>query len=180
MAASTTTQKARSRTRSSRPGRAKARAAHRPSRRSGNADVASARSSRPDPAITALLERMATAVTSGDGAAAATLFAYPATMVMGDSTQPLNDPGTVARFFGEAPRMYRERGIEQTFPLTESTEWLTPELALVRVRWPYIDADGNDTGDAETSVYVVRKGRGGPLVCSAIALGVESERRKAR
>jgi hypothetical protein len=131
--------------------------------------------------IQRFLDGLADALTSGDGDAAAACFEYPALMVMARTgayggNQVIADRDTAAGFFGSAPEQYHAKGIHLTFPDIQSLEWLGDDLALVRVRFPYIDADGNDMGDAETSVYVVRKTGPDLAICTAITLGVDSER----
>jgi hypothetical protein len=140
---------------------------------------------RTDPGIQAFLERLASALTSGDAETAAACFEYPSVMVMSDvrkygPNQVLHDRETAARVFARAPEMYHERGIHDTFPDVEDAREIADGLVLVRTRFPYIDADGNDTGDGETSLYVVRKeareGMDGYAICAAITLGADSER----
>ena|SRR5688572_19747834 len=90
--------------------------------------------------------------------------------------QRLDDAEKVAAFFGQAPDQYHAKGIEQTFPEVESVDWVAPDMALVRARFPYIDPDGNDMGDGETSVYVIRKAEDGLAICAAVTLGADGER----
>jgi hypothetical protein len=131
-------------------------------------------------AVQRFLERLTNALTAGDGEGAAACFESPALMVMADprhgGNQVLQDRATVAKFFGQAPQQYHAKGVQWTFPDVERLEWVADGLALVRVRFPYIDADGNDLGDGETSVYVVRKTGPDLAICTALALGVDSER----
>lgn len=128
------------------------------------------------------LEEFAQALTSGDGEAAAACFEYPCAMVMSDPeaygpNHVFQDQETAARFFAEAPRMDHERGIEDTFPGVEQVQDLGSGLLLARVRFPYIDADGNDMGDGETSLYVLRRRpQEGYAIASVVTLGADADR----
>ncbi len=99
-------------------------------------------------------------------------------MVMaGAKNQALTDPNQVADFFGHAFEQYNSKGIYSTVPIVESILWLSDDLAQVRTRFPHIDQDGNDMGDGETSLYLIRTKGDDALVCGAITLGVDSERK---
>lgn len=136
-----------------------------------------------DPGIEAFLERFTKAITAGDGASAAACFEYPSLMVMaGDqgANQPLADARSVAAFFDQAPQQYEAIGIATTFPDVLDVDWVAPDLAMVRTRFPYIDGDGNDTGDAETSIYFIRRRDGAHAITCAITLGTDSQRNTSR
>jgi hypothetical protein len=142
---------------------------------------ADGRRSRDGRFVQEFLDGFTQAVTAGDGEAAASFFEYPAVMVMsnvGDygGTQLLQDEGTVAEFFAQAPKMYHARGIFGTFPDLQSIEWVADDLALAKVRLPYLDEDGDDMGDGETSVYLLRRTGGDLAICAAVTLGTDSDR----
>ena len=131
--------------------------------------------------IQAFLDRFTACLTAGDGQGAAACFEYPAFMVMANAeqygkNQPFVDPQVVAGFFDRAPQMYHDRGIETTFADIQGIDWLADDLALVRTFFPYIDADGNDMGDGETSLYAIRRNDDGLAICAAIALGTRGDR----
>jgi hypothetical protein len=135
--------------------------------------------------LQAFFDRFTTCLTTGDGQGAAACFEYPAVMVMADAqrygkNQALGDPETVAAFFARAPQMYHEKGVHETFADIRDIDWLADDLALVRARFPYIDADGNDLGDGEESVYLVRRNDDGHAICAAIPLGTDGDRIEAR
>lgn len=138
-----------------------------------------------DRGIQRFLDGFVQDLTAGDGKAAAARFDYPALMVMsavGDSggNRLLGDERGVAAFFAQAPDQYHAKGIYETFADVERVDWIADDLALVRVHLPYIDADGNDMGDGETSAYVLRKAGGDHFICAAITLGADSDRLRAR
>jgi hypothetical protein len=143
------------------------------------------RTRKADPAIQRFLEGFTQALTSGDGRAAAACFEYPSLMVMSavgeyGGTTPIRDADEAATFFEQAPQQYHAKGIEETFPDVEEVQWLAHDLALVKAHFPYMDADGNDLGDGETSVYVVRKDGNDHRIGAAITLGTDSDRQALR
>lgn len=132
-------------------------------------------------AIQRFLESFTQSLTSGDGRATAACFEYPSLMVMSavgeyGGTQAIRDADEAAGFFDQAPDQYHAKGVDQTFPDIQDVQWIAHDLALVRVHFPYLDDDGNDMGDGETSVYVVRKSGPGHTLCAAITLGTDGDR----
>jgi ketosteroid isomerase-like protein len=120
-------------------------------------------------AVRALLVRLAQALTSGDGAAAASLWATPA-LVLGDEIAlTVASSADIQDVFGGAKAHYNARGIAGTRPDILRLDWLTPRLAMVEVRWPYLAADGDEVGE-ETSTYVVRREPDGRLAIRAAVM----------
>lgn len=135
--------------------------------------------------VQAFLERFAVCLTRGDGEGAVHCFELPALMVMADAkygpSQVLQEPQKVAGFFEQAPEQYHAKGIETTFPEIEWLDWADEGIGVVRVRFPYVDADGNDLGDGESSLYVLRRDPNGELaILTAVALGTYSDRKARR
>jgi hypothetical protein len=115
-----------------------------------------------DGEVARLLEELGYAVTAGDGKAAAELWAIPA-MVLGDQdVRAVSSREELARFFGNAKEEYRAQGVTGTRPDVRNLTWLTRELALVEVRWPYLTEDRHERGE-ETSTYVLRRDESGHL-----------------
>ena len=103
-----------------------------------------------------LLDRMARAVTQGDGKAIAKLWAVPA-LVLGDADVRAVDSLTeVEIFFGGAKEQYNAKGVVDTRAEIRELKWLTPRMAVVEVRWPYLDENDREMGE-ETSTYVFRR-----------------------
>ena len=129
--------------------------------------------------LQAFFDRFTTCLTSGDGDGVAACFEYPTLMVMSDAkygpNQPFDRGDTASAFFAKDAEMYRQRGIWGTFADVRDVQWLTPDLCLVNVHFPYIDADGNDMGDGESSLYIVRRTAGGYAIASIVTLGTESD-----
>ena len=115
-----------------------------------------------DAEVERLLEDLGHAVTAGDGKGAAELWAMPA-MVLGDQdVRSVSSREELARFFGNAKEEYTAQGVTGTRPEVRNLTWLTRELALVEVRWPYLTEDRHEKGE-ETSTYVLRRDESGLL-----------------
>jgi|SRR5678815_1692567 hypothetical protein len=115
-----------------------------------------------DAEVERLLEDLGHAVTAGDGKGAAELWAIPA-MVLGDQdVRSVSSREELARFFGNAKEEYTAQGVTGTRPEVRNLTWLTRELALVEVRWPYLTEDRHEKGE-ETSTYVLRRDESGVL-----------------
>ena len=115
-----------------------------------------------DAEVERLLEDLGHAVTAGDGKGAAELWAIPA-LVLGDQdVRSVSSREELARFFGNAKEEYTAQGVTGTRPEVRNLTWLTRELALVEVRWPYLTEDRHEKGE-ETSTYVLRRDESGVL-----------------
>jgi hypothetical protein len=131
---------------------------------------------RRDTSIQDFLDRLGRAVTSGDGAAAANLWSTPA-LVMGDEmVRAIASADEVAAFFGGAKAEYNQRGIVDTRAEIVRLTWPTDRIAIVEVRWPYLDAKGNEVGD-EVSTYTLRRDDRGKLQLVVAVMHGESPRR---
>lgn len=125
-----------------------------------------------DDAVRAMLQRLARAVVSGDGRGAAACWEVPALVVAAEGNRAVSSLAEVEAFFGGAREQYNRQGIADTRPEVECIEWHTAQLASVTVRWPWLDAQGRDTGRSEASVYLVRAAGGTAKICVAAMLGV--------
>jgi hypothetical protein len=114
-----------------------------------------------DGEVKGLLDRMAEAITAGDGEAAGKLWGLPA-LVMGEESMVIQTEEEVAKFFGGAKGQYNEQGIVDTRPDLEHIEWVADDAAIVKVRWPYLDPQGSEVGE-ESSTYVLRRDSAGEL-----------------
>lgn len=120
------------------------------------------------------LDTMADALTAGDGWAVADLWETPA-LVLGDGeAHGINTLEEAADFFGRAREQYNEKGVSDTRPEIMELIWLTPRIAEVRVRWPYLDDEGDEMGE-ETSSYTLRRNDMGRLKLRAAVMQGASE-----
>jgi hypothetical protein len=122
--------------------------------------------------VQALLDAFGRALTAGDGRAITELWATPS-FVLGDTmARTIEMREEIEEFFGSAKDQYAAMGITDTRAEITRLEWLTDRIALVDVRWPYLDAQGEEHGE-ERSTYTVRRGDDGELrICVAILRGV--------
>jgi hypothetical protein len=126
-----------------------------------------------DPKVQAFLDRFAKAITSGDAATIAAMWATPAYVLSDDAAHALSSREEVAEFFAGGKDQYNARGIVSTRAEILSLEWATKKLALVTVRWPYLDAKGKEVGE-ESSTYTLRSKENGELeMCVALMRGAK-------
>ena len=117
---------------------------------------------RTDPDVQEFLHRFAWAITSGDGRAAATLWALPTLIIGDDSVQTVMDRDELERMLGGVRQHYNATGIHDTRAEIQQVEWWSERMALVHVRWPHLDASGQERG-AEHSTYLLRRDDQGEL-----------------
>lgn len=115
-----------------------------------------------DQGVKELLEQMARAVTAGDGRTVAAMWAVPALIVGDEMVRATSSLQEVEQFFGGAREQYNARGITDTRPDIQELEWVTDRIAIVEVRWPYLDPQGHEKGE-ETSTYTLRRNEAGEL-----------------
>lgn len=106
------------------------------------------------------LDSFGKALTAGDVQAIADMWETPA-FVLGDGiARPVNARDEVSEFFGGAREHYNKLGIVDTKPQIVRLDEISDHLVMVRVRWPYLDAEGREVG-AECSTYTLtREGSG--------------------
>ena len=122
-----------------------------------------------------LLEEFARGLTAGDGDAVAELWDVPAFVIGDTMSNAIDDIDDVAEFMGGAKDQYRQRGITDTRGDIVHLQWVGERIALVEVRWPYLNAAGDEIG-AESSTYTLRRDDDGHLkIRVAVMHGVERE-----
>jgi len=90
------------------------------------------------------------------------LWQVPA-FVLGDADdRAVGSNQEIEQFFGGAKQRYNEQGIMSTRAEIGTLQWLTERIAIVQVRWPYLDAQGHEVGE-ETSTYTLRRDEEGEL-----------------
>jgi hypothetical protein len=109
-----------------------------------------------------LLEALAMAMTTGNGDGAAQCWAVPAFVIGDEHELAVSSLSEVSRFFGAARDIYNARGIGDTRPIVQSLDWIGESLALVEVRWPWLDSQGEEAG-SETSTYLLKRDPSGEL-----------------
>jgi len=108
------------------------------------------------------LDRMAKAITSGDIPAIVSLWQVPALVLDDADVKAVNSNREIERFFAGARQQYNARGIMDTRAEIMNLHWPNERIAIVEVRWPYLDAQGREVGE-ETSTYTLRRDDEGEL-----------------
>lgn len=106
--------------------------------------------------IQVFFDAFARALVAGDGPGIAGLWETPA-FVLGDEAIPVTGRQELESFFGNAKARYEARGITGTRAEIMDLRRHNDRIAMVEVRWPYLDADGNERGE-ERSTYTLRRG----------------------
>lgn len=109
-----------------------------------------------------LLDRLARAMTSGDTRAAAALWEPPAFVIGDEQVMAVSSREEIEGFFDGAKEQYNAQGITDTRGEIQRLEWATDRIAVVDVRWPYLDERGEERG-SESSTYTLRRDDGGAL-----------------
>ncbi|MGD9966602.1 MAG: DUF4440 domain-containing protein [Hyphomonadaceae bacterium] len=113
-----------------------------------------------DLGIMAFLQGFAEALTEGDIEAISAMWETPAMVIADEFVQGLESSEELANLFAGAREHYNSIGVTNTRPEIVRVDEITDRLVVVRVRWPWIDDDGNEMG-AECSTYTLRRDSGG-------------------
>ena len=116
-----------------------------------------------------LLERVARAVTSGDAKAAARMWEAPALVMSDQGVHAVATSAEVEKFFEGSKQQYNQLGIVDTRPEIRRLTWPTERMAIVEVRWPWLDKRGQEAG-SETSTYTLRRDDSGQLKLRAAVM----------
>jgi hypothetical protein len=117
------------------------------------------------------LDRMAKALTAGDGRTVASMWETPALVVGDEMLQAPRSAAELEQFFSGAKDQYNKMGVTDTRADIVRLTWATPRIAIVQVRWPYLDRRGEEVGE-ETSTYTLRRNQAGELrLCAAVMHG---------
>lgn len=125
--------------------------------------------SRHEPEVRDFLDGYARALTAGDGAATAAQWEAPALVVGDEGVMAVTAVDEVAAFFSTAKDQYVARGITDTRPEIVQLRWLTSRIAMVEVRWPYLDDRGKEMGE-ESSTYTLRRDDNGDLKIRVVVM----------
>jgi ketosteroid isomerase-like protein len=127
-----------------------------------------------DLGVQAYLDRFAEALTEGDGEAIAKMWQTPAYVLGAEMARVVNTPEEVAEFFGGAREQYNAMGVTDTKAEIVRLDEISDRLVMVRVHWPWLDADDNEIG-GETSTYTLaREGDGDWKLRVAVMHGQEA------
>lgn len=106
------------------------------------------------------LDAFGEALTRGDGKTIAEMWAIPAFVVGPGMTRPVMHKEEVEQFFGGAREQYNARGVADTRAEIVRLDPIHDGLVMVRVHWPWLDADGETVG-GECSTYTLERDEDG-------------------
>lgn len=115
------------------------------------------------------LDRFATAMTTGDTKTMSKLWGVPAFVVGANMAKVVQSDDEVEEFFAGAKDLYNERGIMDTRAEIEDLDWISEDLVVATVRWPYLDQNEKELG-AERSSYTLFRGEDGSYKVRVVTL----------
>ncbi|HJU72829.1 MAG TPA: hypothetical protein VJ717_03715 [Gemmatimonadaceae bacterium] len=107
-------------------------------------------------------DRMGRSLTAGDAGTVAGMWAVPAYVIGDAMAQAITSREDIEKFFAGAKGEYNKRGITDTRADIASLEWIGDRIVVADIRWPYLDAHGNEVG-GESSTYTLRRDDAGQL-----------------
>jgi hypothetical protein len=128
-----------------------------------------ARARQGEAAVKEFFDRFARALSEGDARALSWMWEAPALVVADQEVHAIASVREVETFFAGAREQYNLRGIMEARPQIVRLDWPTDRIALVEVRWPYVNAQGHETG-AESSTYTLRRDDAGELRLRAVVM----------
>jgi hypothetical protein len=120
-----------------------------------------------------ILNRLSVAVTAGDGEGAARLWQVPAFVIGSETARAIDTHEEVMELYAGTREMYNARGITDTRPEILDEEWIGDKLAIVKVRWPYLDEQGREIGAEDADYTFCRDDDGQLKLRVAVMRGVE-------
>jgi len=108
-------------------------------------------------------------MTSGDTRAMVKLWGVPAFVIGAQEARALQSEADVERFFEGAKDLYNERGIVSTRAEIAHLDWVSNDLVIVTVRWPYLDGIDRVLGE-ESSSYTLLRGEDGSFKVRVVTL----------
>jgi hypothetical protein len=112
--------------------------------------------------------RYGAALTAGDVAAVASCYALPGMVVADSYSFTFSTPAAVALSFLGASPAYHEQRIVAAHAQLRDVQRLSAALALVAVRWEYLDSSGNAV-PGESYRYLIRSDTDGPRITTVIS-----------
>jgi ketosteroid isomerase-like protein len=128
-----------------------------------HSSVVRSRSSSPGLEVQLFLDAYGDALTRGDVEAVASMWAVPALVLHHTQSIAVMSTDEIESFFAAAVAQYPARGIVATRPEIQEIQWQTKGMTvIVYVRWPWLDAHGEELG-AEYSTYTLQRDLAGEL-----------------
>jgi ketosteroid isomerase-like protein len=120
------------------------------------------------------LDRYTRALTASDVDTLVEIWETPAFVLSDEGAHPVGGDDEVRRFFAGAAEQYNSRGIVDTRADIEEVKWQTPRIAVVQVRFPWLDERGRERGDERSTYVLVRDGEDRLRLRVAIMRGASS------
>lgn len=119
--------------------------------------IDSPRDAAPDDlGVQAFLEQFARAIRSQTSDELASLWEVPAFLIGEELAMNVEERREALEIFVAAREHYNAVGIVDTRPEIVRLDEITDRLAMVRVRWPWLDDAGREMG-AECATYTLRR-----------------------
>lgn len=118
-----------------------------------------------------LLDRFARALTAGDGEAVAELWETPAFVLGSGMARAVSARAEVVEFFSSGKDQYNALGITDTRAEIQALDWVSEDLVVVDVRWPYLDANGEEVGEERSTYTLLRDAQGRLKIRSVLMRG---------
>ncbi|ATD70356.1 hypothetical protein NWF34_13705 [Gordonia sp. GONU] len=122
-----------------------------------------------DPEIDDYLTRYAATLSAFDSTAAAQLWAIPGMIIDDRFAGVVDDRETMAHSLEQSYPLYRELGLASVSHECLNVEHLTTAISLVKVRWIFYGANGDQLTDSN-AYYIVRRDDDGLHACVCIQL----------
>jgi hypothetical protein len=119
------------------------------------------------------LDKYSEAMTSGDTRTIVKLWGVPAFVIGAMEARVVQSEGEVEQFFAGAKDMYNARGIVDTRAEILDLDWISDDLVIAKVRWPYLDQQGEVVGE-EVSSYTLLRGENGSFKLRVATMRGES------
>lgn len=134
---------------------------------------------REQASVQAYLDKYSDAMTSGDTRTLTKLWGVPAFVIGAMEARVVQSEDEVEQFFAGAKEMYNARGIVGTRAEITDLDWISDDLVIVTVRWPYLDEHDRELGE-ETSSYTLLRGEDGGFKLRVATMRGESGAAAAR
>lgn len=120
-----------------------------------------------------LLNRFARALTAGDGEGVADLWETPAFVIGSGMARAVSARAEVVEFFGGGKEQYNSLGITDTRAEIQRLDWVSEDLVVVDVRWPYLNAQGEEIGEERSTYTLLGDAQGQLKIRSVLMRGAQ-------
>lgn len=122
-----------------------------------------------DLGVVEFLEMFALSLTEGATEAIAQMWETPALVISDEAVLSITEREELNDMFAGAREHYNSAGVTDTRPEVVRLDEITDKVVMVRVRWPWLDDEGNELG-AECSTYTLRQSSAGEWKIRAVVM----------